>query len=125
MGTSTLTQMINAVAPPIAEHEVIHVWLSHDMKGYDGVESLVYRSLARIMEQVEGGDLVVNRGNESKPKSESKERNMGAIDGLEPAYKLAVAELEEMVRSDILNAPRKASLDGKTENPTTYSSVFL
>jgi hypothetical protein len=125
MGTSTLTQMINAVAPPIAEHEVIQVWLSHDMKGYDGVESLVYRSLARIMEQVDGGDLVVNRGNESKPKSESKERNMGAIDGLEPAYKLAVAELDEMVRSDILNAPRKPSLDGKTENPTTYSSVFL
>ena len=122
--------MINAVAPPIAEHEVIQVWLSHDMKGYEGVESIVYRSLARIMEQVEGGDLVVNRGNDSKPRSSTssktapKERNMGAIDGLEPAYKLAVAELDELVRSDILNAPKKDSLKG-TENPTTYSSVFL
>jgi Family of unknown function (DUF5427) len=122
--------MINAVAPPIAEHEVIQVWLSHDMRGYEGVESLVYRSLARIMEQVEGGDLVVNRGNESKPRSStsskpiSKERNMGAIDGLEPAYKLAVAELEDLVRSDILNMPKKEAIKG-TENPTTYSSVFL
>ncbi|KIM28981.1 hypothetical protein M408DRAFT_329024 [Serendipita vermifera MAFF 305830] len=131
VGMSTLTQMMNAVAPPIAEHEVIQVWLSHDMKGYEGVESIVYRSLARIMEQVEGGDLVVNRGNESKPRTStssqtltSKDRNLGAIDGLEPAYKLAVAELEGLVHSDILNAPKKEALKG-TENPTTYSSVFL
>jgi hypothetical protein len=121
---STISQMINAVAPPIAEHEVVQIWLSHDMRGYEGVESLVYRSMARIMEQVEGGDLVVNRGNESKPKSDPKERNINAIDGLEPAYKLAVAELEGLVNSDILNAPHKESLT-KQENPTTYSSVFL
>lgn len=125
MGMNTLTQMINAVAPPIAEHEVIQVWLSHDMKGYEGVESLVYRSLARIMEQIDGGDLVVNRGNESKPRLDPKERDLGAIDGLEPAYKLAVAELSELVRSDILNAPKKESLSKTTENPTTYSSIFL
>lgn len=45
---SNLTELLNVVAPPIAEHEVIQVWLSHDMKGYDGIESLVYRSLARV-----------------------------------------------------------------------------
>lgn len=38
---------MNAVAPPISEHEVIQVWLSHDMEGYEGIESLVYRSLAK------------------------------------------------------------------------------
>lgn len=48
MGLSTLTDILNAVAPPISEHEIIQVWLSHDMTGYDGVESLVYRSLARV-----------------------------------------------------------------------------
>lgn len=129
---STLTQMMNAVAPPIAEHEVIQIWLSHDMKGYEGIESLVYRSLARVMEQVDGGDLVVNRGQSSKPKStlkpDSKERDFGAIDGLEPAYKLAVAELEDLVRSDILNAtqtPGVSNVTSNTSNPTTYSSVFL
>lgn len=44
----SLTDLLNAVAPPIAEHEVIEVWLSHDMKGYDGVETLVYRGLSKV-----------------------------------------------------------------------------
>ncbi len=48
VGLTTLTDILNVVAPPIAEHEVIQVWLSHDMHGYDGVETLVYRSLARV-----------------------------------------------------------------------------
>lgn len=44
----SLTDLLNAVAPPIAEHEVIEVSLSHDMVGYDGVEALVYRGLAKV-----------------------------------------------------------------------------
>ena len=43
------------------------------------------------MEQVEGGDLVVNKGHESKPREPSVkgQRNMNAVDGLETAIKLA------------------------------------
>ena len=42
------------------------------------------------MEQVEGGDLVVNRGDESKPKSNaSEQRELNAVDGLDSAIKLA------------------------------------
>ena len=48
VGISTLADILNAVAPPIAEHEVIQVWLSHDMEGYEGVESLVYKGLTRV-----------------------------------------------------------------------------
>lgn len=48
MGLSTFTDILNVVAPPISEHEVIQVWLSHDMRGYDGVESLVYQGLAKV-----------------------------------------------------------------------------
>ena len=48
VGLSTLNDILNVVAPPISEHEVIRVWLSHDMQGYDGVESLTYKSLARV-----------------------------------------------------------------------------
>lgn len=44
----TFTDILNAVAPPISEHEVIEVWLSHDMIGYEGVETLVYRALAKV-----------------------------------------------------------------------------
>jgi hypothetical protein len=106
VGLSTLTDILNVVAPPISEHEVIQVWLSHDMQGYEGIESLVYRALARvrlsaphwsssiqcsqIMEQVEGGDLIVNRGNESRPKeSVDTPRDLGAVEGFEAASKLA------------------------------------
>ncbi len=42
------------------------------------------------MEQVEGGDLVVNKGNESRPKSSSsQERDLNAVDGHDAAMKLA------------------------------------
>jgi len=44
------------------------------------------------MEQIEGGDLVVNRGNESKPK-ESEEsdprRDLTAVDNYDTALKLS------------------------------------
>jgi hypothetical protein len=76
------------------------------MQGHDGIESLVYRALSRvgllhvsrplclifsqIMEQVEGGDLIVNRGDESRPKeSDTQGRNLNAVEGYEAALKLA------------------------------------
>ena len=45
-----LKDVMDAVAPPISEHEVIEVNLSHDMVGYEGVETLVYRALAKVSE---------------------------------------------------------------------------
>lgn len=53
-GFSTLNELLNVVAPPISEHEVIQVWLSHDMEGYEGVESVVYRALARVSRSTVG-----------------------------------------------------------------------
>lgn len=42
------------------------------------------------MEQVEGGDLVVNRGDESRPKdAPAEKRDLNAVDGLDAALKLA------------------------------------
>jgi hypothetical protein len=38
---------------------------------------------------VEGGDLVVNKGNESKPKDASNNREINAVEGFEQALKLA------------------------------------
>lgn len=51
--------------PPISQYEIVEVWLTHDMVGYVGLESLVYTAFMKIMEQVEGGDIVVRKGNES------------------------------------------------------------
>lgn len=44
----------------------------------------------KIMEQVEGGDLVVNRGDESRPKDAAdNQRDLNAVDGYDAALKLA------------------------------------
>ncbi|KAH9947675.1 maintenance of telomere capping protein 1 [Amylocystis lapponica] len=123
VGLSTLTDILNVVAPPISEHEVIKVRLSHDMVGYDGVESLVYRALSRIMEQVEGGDLIVNRGDESRPKDTSDaKRELNPVEGLEAAVKLAQANVEELIKQSLDAAPTTIS---SAQNPTTYSYVYL
>ncbi|KAF5377601.1 hypothetical protein D9615_005167 [Tricholomella constricta] len=122
VGLSTLTDILNVVAPPISEHEVIQVWLSHEMQGYDGVESLVYRALSRIMEQVEGGDLVVNRGDESRPKATGSERNFNTVEGYEAAHKLAQADIDELIKNNTKNTSPKPAT---TQTPTTYSHVYL
>jgi len=75
------------------------------------------------MEQVEGGDLVVNKGEESKPKEASKGqtgRDLGPVEGFDAALKLAQANIEELVKNNPENASKQSS-----SNPTTYSQVYL
>ncbi|EDR16065.1 uncharacterized protein LACBIDRAFT_301773 [Laccaria bicolor S238N-H82] len=124
VGLSTLTDILNVVAPPISEHEVIQIWLSHDMQGYDGVESLVYRALARIMEQVEGGDLIVNRGHESRPKegTATDGRDLNTVEGYVAALKLAQANIEDVVKNNVKATEAKPAT---SSSPTTYSHVYL
>jgi hypothetical protein len=46
------------------------------------------------MEQVQGGDLIVNKGNEAKLKDVATDRrNMNLVEGLESAVKLAKASM--------------------------------
>ncbi|KAG8885463.1 hypothetical protein FRB97_001186 [Tulasnella sp. 331] len=113
--SGTLTGIMNVMAPPISEHEVIEVTLSHEMEGYDGVESLVYRALARVLQQVEGGDLVVNMGKEIQSKSS---RDLNAVEGLDAALKLSEAEIGELIKG---SSPKQKS----TESGPTTSIVFL
>lgn len=47
-GQLALSDIINTVAPPIGEHEVVQVWFSHDMKGYDGVEGVVLSAIESV-----------------------------------------------------------------------------
>ncbi|KAK7058288.1 hypothetical protein VNI00_001919 [Paramarasmius palmivorus] len=124
VGLSTLTDILNVVAPPISEHEVIQVWLSHDMQGYDGVETLVYRAMSRVMEQVEGGDLVVNRGDSSKPKEEGSDaaRDLNAVENYEAAVKLAQAKLAELIKK---TKTEESAQSSNIQSPTSYSNVFL
>ena len=47
-------------------------------------------NVTQILEQVEGGDLVVNKGDESRPKDAgSEKRDLNTVEGLDAALKLA------------------------------------
>ncbi|GAA6012619.1 hypothetical protein JCM10207_009059 [Rhodosporidiobolus poonsookiae] len=126
----SLTDLLNAVAPPIAEHEVIQVSLSHDMVGYDGVETLVYRGLAKIMDQIEGGTLIVNKGAEEKPREQAEGdedvRDLNLVDGLTEGWKLAEASLEQLIKSTYAPPapPSASSTDGATI-PVTTCPIYL
>lgn len=44
----------------------------------------------QVLEQVQGGDLVVNRGNESRPKDGASERReLNVVDGYDAALKIS------------------------------------
>ncbi|KAG0151644.1 hypothetical protein CROQUDRAFT_651081 [Cronartium quercuum f. sp. fusiforme G11] len=130
-GLKSLTDIMNMVAPPIAEHEIIEVQLSYDMIGYDGIETLVYRSLSKVMEQVEGGDLVLNKGEEEKPKDRSAddpERDLQAVEGMTEGYKLALANLEQIIK----RKSKSIETDDVSESgasskgpPITHCPVFV
>ncbi|KAF5382897.1 hypothetical protein D9757_006291 [Collybiopsis confluens] len=128
VGLSTLTDILNVVAPPISEHEVIQIWLSHDMRGYDGIENLVYRSMSRVLEQVEGGDLIVNRGEEARPKEDAAgvaARDLNAVEGYDAAVKLAQANLDELIKIKNVILKEKTEKSSSLQSPTSYSYVYL
>ncbi|KAF0488453.1 maintenance of telomere capping protein 1 [Gigaspora margarita] len=99
LSLSTLTTVVNAVVPPISQYEVVEVWLSHDMVGYVGLESLVYRAFMKVMEQVEGGDVVVRKSEEIKrdPDDESH-KDLNVCEGFIEAVGLAKANIEQVIK---------------------------
>ncbi|CAG8576011.1 15492_t:CDS:2 [Dentiscutata erythropus] len=99
LSLSTLSSVVNAVVPPISQYEVVEVWLSHDMVGYVGLESLVYRAFMKVMEQVEGGDVVVRKSDEIKrdPEDESR-RDLNVCEGFIEAVGLAKANNEQVIK---------------------------
>nr|VWO98928.1 Exonuclease domain-containing protein [Ganoderma boninense] len=74
------------------------------------------------MEQVEGGDLIVNRGDEARPKDAGDgKRDLNAVDGYDAALKLSQANLDELVKRN--TKPEQTPVSA--QNPTTYSYVYL
>ncbi|GAA5924780.1 uncharacterized protein JCM15063_005730 [Sporobolomyces koalae] len=127
----SLTDLLNAVAPPIAEHEVIQVSLSHDMKGYDGVENLVYRGFSKIMDQIEGGTLMVNRAETGQVEQEAtggndneEERNLNVLDGLEAGWNLAQTTLDQLIATTYKPSTSNDQSDSVTV-PVTNCPVYL
>jgi hypothetical protein len=61
------------------------------MVGYVGLESLVYTAFMKVIENVEGGDVVVRRGNESKKHDSEDEtyRELNVCEGFIEAAGIA------------------------------------
>jgi hypothetical protein len=71
------------------------------MVGYRHIDKIVYDVFDKVMGQVEGGSLVVQKGREGKRRgSESKnqKRDLNICEGLEEALKLAKVHLPQLSR---------------------------
>ncbi|CAO3596151.1 unnamed protein product [Absidia cylindrospora] len=91
------TQIMETVAPPISEHELVEIWLSHDMIGYNGVEALVYRAFARVMEQTESGQVIVRKGMGDEHDEEAA-RDLNMCEGVVEGTKLAKANVDHLIK---------------------------
>lgn len=83
------------------------------MKGYDGVEGVVYRAVSKIMEQTSSSDLEVfysapPRAADAKEGSESEdeERSINPVEGWEEAQSKTEKMLKEIVERAATD-PRK------------------
>ncbi|KAG0052906.1 hypothetical protein BGZ83_001991 [Gryganskiella cystojenkinii] len=117
---SSMTTVLDVIAPPIAEHEVVEIWLAHDMVGYVGVEALVYRAFSKVMEQTEGGDVIVHQGAGTQSEDVAPEdRQLNACEGYEQAVKLAKANIEHLLKSHYDAEKHQAN----ARNPNTNAST--
>jgi len=120
----TFTTLLQTIAPPISAHERLQIHTTHDILSYPSMDPLIYSVFARVMSQVEGGDLlVIQRGSESRQRGRStsdvgyrggvlgggsnagwtdgpwwrdtaSKRDLGAVKGLVEGSKLARASAE-------------------------------
>jgi hypothetical protein len=71
---------------------VLKVGIYHDMVGYPQIDKIVYDVFDKVMGQVEGGSLVIQKGREGKRRgseSRNQKRDLNICEGLEEALKLA------------------------------------
>ncbi|KAK9455723.1 maintenance of telomere capping protein 1 [Dipodascopsis uninucleata] len=99
---STFSTVLSTLAPPIMRHEQLRIHIFHDIVGYPAIDTIVYSVFDRVMQQVEGGELIiVQKGKESRRRDSDKQgmkRDMGLFQGgLEAGTKLAIANVEQIM----------------------------
>lgn len=99
---STLSSIVDTIAPPLERHEQLQIHVFHDMVGYPAIDGIVYSVFERVMDQVEGGGeltLVVQKGKERHRRgSVVEKRELGVFRGsLEQGQKLAKASIDEFL----------------------------
>ncbi|WWC91330.1 uncharacterized protein L201_006273 [Kwoniella dendrophila CBS 6074] len=145
--TSTLTSILDTVAPPITEHETLELWLSHPMTGYGGVEGVIYRAWIKILEQTESGELIivwspsstnspssaskkqVKGGEEEEEETEEQDqegegRNINPIEGWEKAWEISKNEIDQIQSRENEN-PKGRKQTPNPQVPVTTVPIFL
>ncbi|KAF3935227.1 hypothetical protein ABW19_dt0201543 [Dactylella cylindrospora] len=137
----TFTNLLHHIAPPISAHERLHIHTSHDLQNYPSIDPIIHHVFARVMQQVEGGDLlVIQRGSESTAKRNSslssgwgggpwwrdeRKRELGTIKGLEAGIKLAKATAEGFATEYSQRSPTFEKKPEDPNNPVRKSDIFL
>ncbi|ODV90771.1 hypothetical protein CANCADRAFT_110672 [Tortispora caseinolytica NRRL Y-17796] len=121
------TKVLSTIAPPIRGHEQLRVHLLNDLSGYGNIEAVVYTVFDRVMEQVEGGELVIQKGLTSGRRNSSlgpRQLNL-CEQGIEAGKKLARASIDALINSDKSKAEDK--LDSTTDHnlPVHKSNIYL
>ncbi|KAF2666111.1 hypothetical protein BT63DRAFT_427906 [Microthyrium microscopicum] len=143
----TFTTLLHTIAPPISQHERLQIHITHDFVGYPALDPTIYNIFSRVMNQVEGGDLlVIQRGSESRGPSGSsnagwndgpwwrdgqKKRDLGIINGLSEGTKLTRVNAEAYAqeyfssRGGLENAHKQATEIPNEDNPVRSSDIFI
>jgi len=145
----TFTNILHTLAPPISSHERLHIHITHDLVGYPSLDPMIHDVFARVMSQVEGGDLlVIQRGHEMTGRraagAESAgwrdgpwwravdpPRDLGIVKGLREGTKLCRANAESYAdeyfasRGGLEGARIRATEPLSSTNPVRTSDLFL
>lgn len=144
----TFTNILHTLAPPIGSHERLLIHITHDLVGYPSLDPLIHGVFARVMSQVEGGDLlVVQRGHESSSRRSSdgsagwrdgpwwrqadSPRELGLVKGLVEGTKLCRAGADGYANEyfsahgGIDEAKIRATEVLSESNPVRTSDLFL
>lgn len=144
----TFTNILHTLAPPIGSHERLLIHITHDLVGYPSLDPLIHGVFARVMSQVEGGDLlVVQRGHESASRRSNdgsagwrdgpwwrqvdSPRELGLVKGLVEGTKLCRAGAEGYANEyfsahgGIDEAKIRATEVLSESNPVRTSDLFL
>jgi hypothetical protein len=141
------TNILHTLAPPIGSHERLLIHITHDLVGYPSLDPMVHDVFARVMAQVEGGDLlVIQRGQENTSRRGGEgagwrdgpwwrqvdsPRDMGIVKGLHESTKLCRANAEGYANEYFastggIEEARIRATEGVSEsNPVRTSDLFL
>ncbi|KAG2180942.1 hypothetical protein INT43_008522 [Umbelopsis isabellina] len=125
--TETLTTILDNVAPPISEHEVVQIWISHDIAGYVGLEPLVFQAFSKMMEQTDGGDVVIRKGRSTGQRAgEYGAWDMNFCDDITQATKLCKANIEYLNKTHTRSPEIQTAYDPASgAHPIKICPIYL